>query len=199
MASSSGLLASTRDDARALVRRTWWVFLVGGIASLLFGLLAFARPGIALLVLATFFAAAIMVDGAFNFVGALRNREKDGWWIMLLLGLLGLGVGAYALLNPPISTLAFISLIAIHAIGVGVFLLLLGWRVRQATTREWVLYLGGAMSLLFGIFVFVRPDLGGASIVYAIAAWAIVLGIFKIYFAFKARNLAERVATRLFR
>ena len=114
------------DDARALCRRTWWSFLVGGIAMLGFGVLAFARPGIALLVLSMFFAASILVHGAFNFVGALRNRDKDGWWIMLLIGLLGLGVGAVALLNPPVSMLAFVLLVAIEAIALGVFLLMLG-------------------------------------------------------------------------
>jgi hypothetical protein len=84
------------------------VFLIGGLASLLFGVVAFAKPGIALLVLSMFFAAAILVDGAFSIVGSIQNREKDGWWVMLLIGILGVGVGGYALMNPPISMLAFV-------------------------------------------------------------------------------------------
>ena len=36
-----------------------------------------------------FFAAAILVDGASNVLGAVQHREKDGWWIMLLIGILG--------------------------------------------------------------------------------------------------------------
>jgi len=64
------------------------VFLVGGIASVLFGLLAFVNPGVALFVLAMFFAASVLVDGAFSIAGSIQNREKDGWWIMLLIGVL---------------------------------------------------------------------------------------------------------------
>jgi Short repeat of unknown function (DUF308) len=94
-----------------------------------------------LLVLSMFFAASILVHGAFNFVGALRNRDKDGWWIMLLIGLLGLAVGAVALLNPPVSMRAFVLLAAIQAIALGVFLLMLGYKLRRAISREWVLYL----------------------------------------------------------
>ncbi len=126
MAQSSGLAGTIGADARALVRRTWWVFLIGGLASVLFGVLAFVNPGIALLVLAMFFVAAILVDGIFNVIGAIQNREKDGWWLMLLMGLLEIGVGGYALLNPPVSMLAFVFLVALEAIVLGVFLLALG-------------------------------------------------------------------------
>ena len=113
------VLRAVGADASALCRRTWWVFLIGGIASVVFGVLAFARPGLALFVLAIFFAAAILVDGAFNLVGAVQNRDKDGWWLMLLIGLLGVLVGAYALLNPPLSIVAFLLIVAFQAFVLG--------------------------------------------------------------------------------
>jgi uncharacterized membrane protein HdeD (DUF308 family) len=197
MANSSGLLSSFGGNAGALVRRTWWVFLLGGIASVAFGVLAFINPGIALLVLAMFFAASILVDGASNIVGSLQNREKDGWWLMLLIGVFGLVVGAYALLNPPVSMMAFIYLVAFEAIVLGVFLVMLGYKVRAATSREWILYLTGALSILFGILVVVNPLAGSLSIVYLIASWALVIGVLKVIFAFKVKNLPEQFADRL--
>ena len=196
MAQSSGLAGAIRADAGALCRRTWWVFLIGGLASLLFGILAFVNPGIALLVLAMFFAAAILVDGAFNIVGAIQNREKDGWWVMLLIGVLGVGVGGYALMNPPVSMLAFVYLVALQAILLGVFLVMLGYRVRKATSREWILYVTGALSILFGILVVARPGAGSVTIVYMIAAWAIIIGALKLAFAFRIRKLPGELESR---
>jgi len=196
MAGTDGILSRVGADAHVLCRRTWWVFLIGGIASVIFGVLAFINPGIALLVLSMFFAAAVLVDGIFNIVGSVQNREKDGWWVMLLMGILGLVVGGYALLNPPVSIMAFVFLVAFQAILLGVFLVMLGYKVRKATTREWIPYLAGALSILFGVLVLVTPALGGVSIVYVIAAWAIVIGAFKILFGFKVKNLPERVGER---
>lgn len=196
VAQTSGLAGAFGADARALCRRTWWVFLIGGLASLLFGVVAFARPGIALLVLSMFFAAAILVDGAFSIVGSIQNREKDGWWVMLLIGILGVGVGGYALMNPPISMLAFVYLVALQAILLGVFLVMLGYRVRLATSREWLLYLTGALSILFGILVVARPGAGSLTIVYLIAAWAIVIGALKLAFAFRIRKLPGELESR---
>ena len=191
------VLRAVGADASALCRRTWWVFLIGGIASVVFGVLAFARPGLALLVLAIFFAAAILVDGAFNLIGAVQNRDKDGWWLMLLIGLLGILVGAYALLNPPLSIVAFLLIVAFQAFVLGAFLIMLGFKFRAATTREWILYLTGGLSVLFSVLVVVRPAVGGVTIVYMIAAWAIVIGTLKIVFAMRVRNLADRVKSGL--
>jgi uncharacterized membrane protein HdeD (DUF308 family) len=193
MANSSGVLPEFGADARALCRRTWWVFLIGGLASVCFGLLAFVNPGVALFVLATFFAAYLLVDGISNVIGSVQNRQKDGWWIMLLIGILGVLVGGYALLNPPLSMLAFIFLVAIEAIVLGVFLVMLGYKVRQATTREWILYAMGAVSILFGIFVLMNPAVGSVKIIYAIAIWAIIIGVLKVMFAFKVKSLPERI------
>ena len=196
MTSSSGILANLGANAQALCRRTWWVFLVGGLASVVFGIFAFMSPGIALFVLSMFFAAAILVDGASNIVGALQHREKDGWWIMLLIGILGVVAGGYALLNPPLSMMAFIFLVAFEAILLGVFLLMLGYKVRQATSREWILYVTGALSLLFGILVIMNPAAGGLSVVYLIAGWALVVGALKVLFAFRVKNLPERAGEK---
>jgi uncharacterized membrane protein HdeD (DUF308 family) len=197
MAQSDGLLLSRLGgDARTLCKRTWWVFLVGGIASVIFGLLAFSQPMTAWLVVAVFFAAAILVDGVSNVIGSIRNRDKDGWWIMLLIGALGVLAGGYALLNPRISMQAFILLVAFEAIVLGVFLVMLGYKVRAATEREWLLYLTGGLSILFGILVIMRPALGGLSVILMIATWAIIIGVLKIIFAFKVRSLPERMANR---
>jgi uncharacterized membrane protein HdeD (DUF308 family) len=163
----------------------------------IFGVLAFVNPGIALLVLAMFFAASVLVDGVTNVIGSVQNREKDGWWVMLLLGILGLLVGGFALFNPPVSMMAFIYLVAFQAIMLGVFVIMLGYKVRQATTREWILYVTGALSVLFGFLVVLNPGAGGLSIVYLIASWAIVIGAFKVFFGFKVKNLPERVGEKL--
>jgi uncharacterized membrane protein HdeD (DUF308 family) len=180
-------------DARAYCKRTWWVFLIGGIASVLFGVLAYMKPGSALFVLAMYFAAFVLVDGAMNIWGSLTNRDRDGWWISLLLGLVAVGIGIFALLNPPVTMVAFIYLVAFMAIATGISLILLGWRVRQVSNKEWLLYVIGALSLIFGGIILFQPAEGAQSVVVFIASWAILIGALRIYFAFKARSAVEDV------
>lgn len=179
--------------ARDLCHRTWWVFLIGGIASVVFGILAFVSPGVALLVLAMFFAAWVLVDGAVNIWGALSNREKEGWWVILALGIAGVLVGGYALLNPPVSMIAFIYVIAFIAMFLGITSLYLGWKIRAEIPNEWILYLSGAVSVLFALLILVNPGLGGLSVVYVIASWAILVGALRIWFAFRVRKVGGRI------
>ena len=185
------------SDARGLCKRSWWVFLIGGIAAVLFGVVAFLNPPTALLVIALFFAASVLVDGAVNIWGAVTNREKDGWWLLLLIGILGVLVGGYALFNPPLAIGAFVYLVAFMAIFLGVFTLILGYKIRQLTEREWLLYLTGGLSVLFGLMIAFNPLAGSLSVVWLIASWAIVIGALRIWFAFKVRNLPELIAARV--
>jgi len=190
MTEATGILGHMSADAQALVKRAWWAFVVGGLAMVAFGLLALSNPGVALFVLATFFAASVLVDGVSNVIGSLQNREKDGWWILLLMGLLGAAVGGYALFNPPLSIMAFILIVAFEAMVLGVFMIMLGQKVRKTTSREWLLYLAGALSILFGILVIASPVTGSRTIVLLIASWSLAIGVLKVAFGLKVRKLA---------
>lgn len=165
--------------AYELVRRSWWVFLFGGLASIAFGLLALLSPGTALLVLATFFAASVLVDGGVSMYGAIQHRDKDGWWLMGLIGVLGVAVGAYALLHPPVAIAAFVLMVAFQAIVLGALTVMLGWHVRKATRHEWMLYVTGALSIALGILIVSNPLAGSLSIVTLVAIWAIGTGFAK--------------------
>ena len=106
-------------------------------------------------------------------------------------------IGGYALINPPVSMMALVFLIALLAIFMGVLLLMLGWKIREAVKGEWMLYLTGGLSVLFGLMIFVRPAEGTVSVVWLIASWAILIGALRIFFAFKVRNLPERVGEKV--
>ena len=182
-----GLLAHLGGDARALCGRAWWAFLVSGLASVAFAILAFAQPLTAWMVVALFFAAAILVDGVVNVVGAVLHREKDGWWLMLLIGVLGALVGGYALTHPRLGMVAFVYLVAFQAIALGLLVIGLGYKVRAATQREWILYFTGALSVLFGLLILANPTAGGISVILLIAGWALVTGLLRVLFAFRIR------------
>ena len=181
------------DGACQFCKRVWWTFLIGGIASVAFGILAFVNPGVALFVLGIFLAAYLLVDGAVNVWGAVTNRDKDGWWITLLLGVAGIVVGAYALFVPIVSMLAIIYMVAFIAMLIGVTSMYLGWRIRKEVSSEWVLYVTGILSVLFSLMILFRPGVGGLSVVYLIATWAVVIGLLRIFFAFRVRKLGNRI------
>ena len=182
------------QSARVLCHKTWWVYLLGGIASVAFGVIALMKPGAAFLVISMFFAAYLIVDGAFNFASAVTHRSKQGWFLMMLFGLLSVVLGGYMLAVPPVSMIAVVYVVAFISIFFGATQLLLGIKVRKEIKGEWVLYLTGLMSILFGLLIFFRVDIGGLTIIYMIAFWALTIGILRIIFAFRARAFGRDAA-----
>ncbi len=188
MTSSDARTGPAPAPATELVRKTWWVFVLGGVASIGFGVLALLAPAAALFVLGVFFAASVLVDGGAALSGAFQNRDKDGWWVMALLGALGVLVGGYALLVPPAAIAAFVLVVAFQAIVLGVLTVMLGWRVRRVAESEWILYLTGAVSVGFGVLVLANPASGSFSVVAIVAFWAIVTGVMKTIFGLKLKT-----------
>jgi uncharacterized membrane protein HdeD (DUF308 family) len=95
-----------------------------------------------------------------------------------------------------VAMMAFVLIVAFQAILLGALLVMLGIKVRKVTEKEWLLYLTGGLSVLFGVLIVLNPGAGAISVVYIIAAWAIITGLLKVFFSFKIKNLPDRIAER---
>jgi uncharacterized membrane protein HdeD (DUF308 family) len=177
-----------------VLKQAWWALLIGGIALVVFGVLAFVWPLATLLALALLFAASILVDGVFTVISAIRMRGRKGNWLWLLLGILGVVVGAIGLLAPGAAAAALVLLLAAYSIATGVLMVWMGVRLRKEITGEWVLILIGVLSILFGVFIAWQPAAAVLGLVWAIGTWAIVIGVLKIVLAFRARRFMRESA-----
>ena len=174
---------------QGMLKQAWWALLIGGIALVVFGVLALVWPIATLLVLALFFAASILIDGVFTVIGAIRARGRaDNWWLWLLLGILGVVVGAIGLFAPGAAAAAMVLLLAAYAIATGVLMIWMGVKLRKEITGEWLLILAGVVSVIFGAVIAWQPVAGLLGLVWAIGVWAIVVGVLKIALAFRARR-----------
>lgn len=178
-------------NALEFAKANWWMFLLGGILYILFGILALARPAGALLALAVVFACFLLVDGIFSAVRALGAKDADGRWWVFFAGLISILIGAYALFGPVNTVLLFVYVVAFQAILFGVSIFMFGVSIRKAVSGEWMLYLTGVLSVLFGLLLLWAPGIGGLSVSLTIGAWALVIGILRVVFAFRVRSLVR--------
>ena len=61
-------------------------------------------------------------------------------------------------------------------------------RLRKEIQGEWLLILGGLISVLFGIFVLMQPAAGMMAMLWALATYAVVFGALMVVLAFKVKN-----------
>jgi len=172
----------------------WWLYVLRGLVAIAFGIVAIVKPGQALLALVLVFGAFALVSGVLALVASFSSAPYyNQWWLLLLDGLAGIVVGLIAIFEPGITKLALLILIAIWAIVTGILEIVVAIHFRQVLTGEWVMILGGVLSIALGVLLFIFPGAGEISLIWVIGIYAIAFGISEIVFGFQLNNLWHKV------
>lgn len=118
-------------------------------------------------------------------MGTLLARN---WWTLALRGAIAILFGIAVFVLPGISLALLVALFGAFAIIGGVFALIAALRGRGAGPQMWILLLQGLIGIFIGVFVFLEPVRAGVILVYLIAAWAIISGVFEILAAIALRK-----------
>jgi len=181
-----------------ILSRYWWMTLLRGLFWILFGIVLFARPGISVLSLTLALGVILFIDGIINLTNALSGRkEHDDWWVLLLVGLAGIGIGVLTFYNPQATALAVVFYVAIWAIATGLLEIVAAVRLRRQIEGEVWLGLAGIASVLFGLLLAARPGVGALTILWLIGVYAIAFGAVLVLLAFKVRSGVNRIAGAL--
>ncbi len=164
----------------------WLTILLRGLASLLFGALAFAYPGITLNVLVTVFGVYAIVDGLVAMWGLFRGNGKGP--APLLQGLASLAAGLFCLFLPTVAVTYVILLIGLWNIAAGLLQIAGTFVLRNELGNAWLLGLGGILSALLGLVIMLYPAGSALSIIWIIAVTAFLVGLVLIAFALKLRR-----------
>ena len=170
-----------------IIAGNWWVLLIRGIAAVIFGLAALLWPGPTLYVLIIFFGAYALVDGVFAIVAGIRGTGSRRW-LLLAEGVLGVLAGLVAFFYPDITALVLLYVIAFWAIFTGILEIVMSISLRREIENEWLMGLGGVLSVLFGVVLAALPGVGLLSLVWLIGIYAIVFGVAQIVLAFRVRS-----------
>src|SRR2546421_6661811 len=97
-----------RNNMQQMISNVRTMFLVRGIAAILFGILTFVWPNLTLSVLVLLFGVFAVISGITAVVAALRDRGGEGWGLLLFEGILGILAGGGALVLANFNALAFL-------------------------------------------------------------------------------------------
>ena len=175
--------------------KCWWLLLLRGIASVVFGVLAFILPGLTLVTLVLLYGAFALVDGVLTLVAAFTGGAKPvpTWWLVVV-GLIGIAAGVVTFLWPGITAILLVLFIGAWALVHGIFEIIGAIQLRKEIDNEWTLILGGVLSVLFGAVLLIAPGAGALGLIWAIAAYSIVFGILFIGLALRLRKHAGATA-----
>jgi uncharacterized membrane protein HdeD (DUF308 family) len=114
--------------------------------------------------------------------------ETGHWWALAIRGGIAIIFGLAALLRPDIALEALILLFGAYALVDGVFAIVGVFGGTRGGTPRWLLLIEGIAGILAGIIAFVLPGLTAVVLLFLIAAWAIITGVFEIATAIRLRQ-----------
>ena len=169
-----------------LMAQGWWMFILRGIASIGFGLLAFLVPGLGLAVMLGFLAAWMALDGIGTLYQAVKGPpERHGAWFWVD-GIISLGAAAALLLAPVASALVLVLITGIWSIAIGVLRLVLAFRLGSV-----LMGLAGAIAVFIGAWLIAAPGPGLLALIWVVGIQALVAGALLCWLGWRLRRLAH--------
>ncbi|GAB1850045.1 HdeD family acid-resistance protein [Achromobacter xylosoxidans] len=171
------------------IGRHWGWVALRGVVAILFGLMAMFMPAITLSALVLVWGAFALADGVLALIAGIRIRERGKpLWALIIVGLLGVAAGIVTFLWPGLTALILLYIIAIWALGAGVFQIVAAIRFRKEIRNEWFLALSGLVSILFGAMLVLQPGAGALALVWVIGIYAVFFGILLLVFSLRLKQ-----------
>ena len=117
----------------------------------------------------------------------LAQALAQRWWVVVLRGVIAVLFGLAAFFWPGLTGAALVLAFGAYAFVDGVFALAAAIGRAQGAQR-WALLLEGVLGIAAGLAAFFWPGLTALTLIYLIAVWAIVTGVFEIIAAVQLRR-----------
>ncbi len=172
------------------MKKYWWLVLLNGIVSVIFGVYVLLNPVISAVSLVLAFGIYAVFNGAVYVGMALfGGGASDDRVLLGLRGLLSGLLGILVLTWPGISMVALLSAIIAFAFVTGIAEIVGAFQV-----HDFWLGLAGVIAVLFGIYAFRYPGDGALAVVGGIGLYAIGVGVMQIIACFQVRKVGNALS-----
>jgi uncharacterized membrane protein HdeD (DUF308 family) len=174
-----------------IVNQLWWTNMIEATLALFFGVSAVFWPQLTLVTLVYLFSGFVLGLGIVQlFSGIMSMRARSTWWVTLLLGILGIGVGIYLVRHPNVSFQSFVLVVGLLLLARGLLDLVRVFTDRASTRGgipKILTAIIGVLAIIAGILVMVQPVAGGIAFVWALGVYAIIFGALTMAIAMELR------------
>ncbi len=174
------------------VAELWWIGLIQGVLAILFGIAALFWPGLTLQTLVYLFSAFILVWGVAEIVGGLLGmRHRSNWWLSLVFGLIGLGVGVYLVRHPNVTFSTLILIVGFTLIVRGLIDIVSALIDEGTATYKTLNVIIGLAAIVIGIIVLNSSVAAGVAFVWVLGLYALIMGPLMVAISFDVKHSLE--------
>jgi uncharacterized membrane protein HdeD (DUF308 family) len=171
----------------------WWIFLITGIAWLVFALVVFQWDYTSVSAISYLFGVVAIVAGVNELLEI--SISTRGWkWAHALLGILFIAVGIWAVVHPYDTFKTLAALVGAFLLIKGIFDITVAFVTKEEFELWWMQLVIGLIEIMLAFWV--AGDFREKAILLVVYIGIIALsrGISEIFVAFKLKGLRRRLA-----
>ena len=112
-----------------------WSNLGAGVVAMVAGVALVAWPDKGLQTVGIFIGIFVLSLGLLHIVGAVSNRHVPNWWHMLVLGLVEVPIGVWAMRRPGQTIVLLVTLAGAWAVVSGIYQVLTAFELKKLPQR----------------------------------------------------------------
>lgn len=163
----------------------WWIFLLEGIAAIIFGILLLTQPAATLVALVIFLGFYWLFVGVLELVRVFVDRSVPWFW-SLLIGVLGIVAGLIVLKHPLFAAVvlptAIVVWLGVLGLVIGVFAIIGGFTGGGIGS-----FIFGVINFIIGLILLGSPMVAALAVPLMFGILLIVEGIALLFWAFKVK------------
>ena len=173
--------------------RNWGWLMFRAVLAALYGVAAFAWPGITMDGFVYLFGLYAVCDGIVALAIAIDVKALRGFGSLLFEALVRLGGGLIAMGEPGV-VLTFPRFLAGWALLTGIAEAVVALVLRRELSGEWPLPFAGAVSVIVALLLLLTPiPIGVPALRWLVGPYAIIFGVTLMAFARRLHQLAQEM------
>jgi uncharacterized membrane protein HdeD (DUF308 family) len=164
-----------------------------GVLAVVVGIIAIAWPQVTIFALVILFAVYAFIAAGLQAMRAFSSRSAGPVIGHLLLALIDLAAGVIALVWPGPTALVLVLVVGVWAFIGGVFEIFAAFQSGETAGTRALFIVAGLVSILFGVVLFARPNVGAVTLALLFGLFALIYGFSQITMGIEVRHASKAV------
>lgn len=182
-------------ELTAEVTRNWWVFLVSGIAWILFAWVVLSFDFDTVWAIAVFFGFGLLAGGAMTI--AVGMSAPTWRWLHVAFGVIAIIGGLFALAWPGQTFLVLAAVIGWYVLFTGILDIAMAFSTRDDNDVWWLQLIVGIAEVLVGFWAVSYEGRSITLLVVWVGASALARGISSLFIAFGLHGAGKQLKGRM--
>lgn len=178
-------MATQTSTATSVPTFPWWIVLVEGFFTLIFGIFLISAPGATSVFLVTVLGFYWLIRGIFSIVEIFIPNTVTHWGWLLLLGILA----GMVVLRHPLYATVFVGTFLVLFLAINGLIMGIVGVIRAFTGAGWGAGIMGVLTIIVALFLFSNVFGAVIALPLVIGLFMMIGGIAAIFFSFRLRRV----------